>query len=118
MTAPRSRPVYSTDGSIRPPAKPKPVRPAKKEEAPPSGLKPGVVYVERSRKGRGGKTVTLVWNLPGPETARTSLLKELKAACGAGGALKDGVLELQGDHRERLLALLAERGFPVKPRGG
>jgi translation initiation factor 1 len=81
-------------------------------------MKPGVVYVERTRKGRGGKTVTLVLNLPGNEAAKTALLKDLKAACGAGGALKDGVLEVQGDHRERLMALLAERGHTVKARGG
>jgi translation initiation factor 1 len=118
MTAPRARLVYSTDNpTAGKPAKAKPPHKAVPSSSP-AGLKPGVVYVERSRKGRGGKTVTLVLNLPGNDAAKTALLKDLKAACGAGGALKDGQLELQGDHRERLLGELAARGFTVKARGG
>lgn len=118
MTAPRPRLVYSTDNpGAGKPAKAKPP-PRSTPSAPPAGLKPGVVYVERSKKGRGGKTVTLVLNLPGSDAAKSALLKELKTACGAGGALKDGQLEIQGDHRERLLAELAARGHTVKARGG
>jgi translation initiation factor 1 len=114
-----SRLVYSTDdpGAGRSARRPPRSAPPPGGNLPP-GLKPGVVYVERTRKGRGGKTVTLVLNLPGPEADQAALLKALKAACGAGGALKDGVLEIQGDHRDKLLGLLAERGFTVKPRGG
>jgi translation initiation factor 1 len=126
---PKARLVYSTDdpGAARkPPAASRPSTaraPASKSHgkaAPPAptGLKPGVVYVERSRKGRGGKTVTLVLNLPLGEADKAALLKDLKAACGAGGALKDGVLEVQGDHRDRLLTELERRGYTVKPRGG
>ena len=82
------------------------------------GVKGDTVYVERSKKGRGGKTVTLVINLPGDDAAKRALLKQLKAACGAGGTLKDGVVEIQGDHRDRLVADLGARGLRVKPRGG
>jgi translation initiation factor 1 len=111
--------VYSTDDpgagkKRRPPRRAAP--PA--SSAPPPGLKPGVVYVERSRKGRGGKTVTLVLNLPGSEADKGQLLKELKTTCGAGGTLKDGVLEIQGDHRDKVMDHLRARGHQVKPRGG
>lgn len=121
MTAPRDRLVYSTDNPNAGAAKPGKARPPAARHAPaapPAGLKPGVVYVERTRKGRGGKTVTLVLNLPGNEAAKSALLKELKAACGTGGTLKDGQLEIQGDHRERVMAELAARGHTVKARGG
>ena len=78
----------------------------------------GIVRVSRATLGRGGKTVTLVLNLPGNEAAKSALLKDLKAACGTGGTLKDGQLEIQGDHRERVMAELAARGHTVKARGG
>jgi translation initiation factor 1 len=116
--------VYSTDGGERDrpkpskPPKPRGRKPAPSRSAAPAGLRPDTIYVERQRKGRGGKTVTLVLNLPGPEASRQALLKDLKASCGAGGTLKDGVLEVQGDHRDRLLDYLAGRGYTVKPRGG
>ncbi len=86
--------------------------------APPSGLKPGIVYVERSRKGRRGKTVTLVLNLPGGDADKAQLLKDLKTTCGAGGTVKDGVIEIQGDHRDRIMAHLRAQGHEVKARGG
>jgi translation initiation factor 1 len=75
----------------------------------------GVVRVSRTRAGRKGKTVTLVTGLPAAELEATA--KELKRVCGAGGAVKDGVVELQGDHRERVVAHLARR-HRVKLAGG
>ncbi len=74
----------------------------------------GIVRVGRETKGRGGKTVTLVRGLALDAAALEALGKALRSACGAGGAVKDGVLEIQGDHRERVAALLVEREFKVR----
>ena len=74
----------------------------------------GIVRVGRETKGRGGKTVTLVRGLALDAAALAALGKTLRSACGAGGAVKDGVLEIQGDHRERVAALLVEREFKVR----
>ncbi len=78
----------------------------------------GNVRVSRERAGRGGKTVTLVRGLALDETALAALGKRLRSACGAGGALKDGVLEIQGDHVERVLELLAREGHSARRSGG
>ncbi len=66
------------------------------------------------KSGRGGKTVTVVYDLPRNEPFLKKLSKELKAACGSGGKAGDGVVEVQGDHRERLRTLLAAKGWLVK----
>ena len=78
----------------------------------------GVLRVSREKAGRGGKTVTVVRGaLLGP--AELALLgKRLKTACGSGGTVKDGVVEIQGDHLDRLLARLKQDGFKVKRSGG
>ena len=78
----------------------------------------GIVRVSRESKGRGGKTVTLVRGVALDAEALAALGKQLRTACGAGGTLRDGVLEIQGDHRERVIALLAAQGFVVKQAGG
>lgn len=78
----------------------------------------GIVRVSRESKGRGGKVVTLVRGLPLDDAALAALAKQLRAACGAGGTVKDGVVEVQGDHAERLATLLAQRGWKVKRSGG
>lgn len=78
----------------------------------------GIVRVSRERAGRGGKTVTLVRGLALDDAALQALGKRLRSACGAGGAAKDGVLEIQGDHVERVLALLAAEGHGAKRAGG
>ncbi|MBX3658138.1 MAG: translation initiation factor Sui1 [Ramlibacter sp.] len=78
----------------------------------------GVVRVQRETKGRGGKAVTLVRGVPLDATALVALGKQLKAACGSGGTVKEGVVEVQGDHVERVMALLREQGFKVKRSGG
>ena len=90
------------------------VRPA--EPAPPKG--DGIVRVGRETKGRGGKAVTLVRGLPLDDAALALLGKRLRSSCGAGGTQKDGVIEVQGDHVERLLALLQSEGWRVKRVGG
>ena len=78
----------------------------------------GVVRVSRETKGRAGKGVTLVKGVPLDATALTALGKQLKAACGAGGTVKDGVLEVQGDHCDRVIELLKAQGYAVKRAGG
>lgn len=78
----------------------------------------GIARIRRETGGRGGKTVTLVTGLALDEPALAALSKRLKAACGTGGTLKDGVLEFQGDHRDRLVALLAKEGLRSKLAGG
>lgn len=111
--------VYSTDGSrVRPPAgpparKPKPAPSAR--TAPPDD---GVVRIQRDRRGRGGKTATTITGLPGSEEELDTLLRALKQHCGAGGSRDGRTLEIQGDHRDRLLQKLEALGFRPKLAGG
>ena len=78
----------------------------------------GVVRVSRETKGRGGKSVTLVKGLALDVLALAALGKQLKAACGSGGTVKDGVIEVQGDHADTLVAVLQKQGYKVKWAGG
>ena len=78
----------------------------------------GVVRVSRETKGRGGKAVTLVKGLALEAADLAVLGKALKAACGTGGTVKDGVIEIQGDHIERIMAALQAKGHKVKRAGG
>ena len=85
-------------------------------KAKPSG--DGVVRVSRETKGRAGKGVTLVKGLALEPLALMTLGKQLKTACGSGGTVKDGVIEVQGDHCERVIEMLKAQGFVVKRAGG
>ncbi len=78
----------------------------------------GIVRVQRESKGRGGKTVTVITGVPLPDGALKELAGELKRRCGTGGTLKDGNIEIQGDHRDLLVAELEKRGYKVKRAGG
>ena len=78
----------------------------------------GIVRVQRETKGRGGKSVTLVRGLALEADALAVLGKQLKAACGSGGTVKDGVIEVQGDHVVTLMTALQKRGYVVKRVGG
>ena len=78
----------------------------------------GVVRVRRETGGRGGKTVTTVRGVALDAAGLAALGKRLRTACGAGGTAKDGVLEVQGDHCERVIALLQAEGWTVKRAGG
>ena len=78
----------------------------------------GFVRVSRETKGRGGKGVTLVKGLPLDHDELSNLGKVLKAACGAGGTTKDGIITIQGDHRELVMETLKLRGWKVKAAGG
>ena len=111
--------VYSTDSGRMCPACRRPIAAcacAAKGAAPGKG--DGIVRVSRETKGRGGKAVTLVRGLPLDADALAALGKRLRTACGAGGTAKDGVLEVQGDHAERVVALLQAQGWTVKRAGG
>lgn len=78
----------------------------------------GVARVRRETKGRGGKTVTTISGLILPLDDLKSLAKQMKARCGCGGSLKDGVIEIQGDQAELLCQWLIEKGFKAKRSGG
>jgi len=78
----------------------------------------GRVRVSREKAGRGGKTVTVVRGLPLAADALSALGKRLRSACGTGGTQRDGLLELQGDHAERVTAWLQAEGFDAKRSGG
>jgi len=110
--------VYSTDAGRMCPVCRRPVAQCscRKAALPPAG--DGVVRVSRETKGRGGKAVTLVKGLALAEPALGALGKELKAACGSGGTVKDSVVEVQGDHCERVIEFLKTRGHNVKRAGG
>lgn len=78
----------------------------------------GTVRVSRETKGRGGKAVTLVKGVLLDAAALADLGKQLKAACGTGGTVKDGMIEVQGDHIERVMQILKTQGYTVKRAGG
>ncbi len=105
---PEARLVYSTGGERPlPPPTPAPAAP---------GTKAGIrIRLDRRASGR---VVTLVTGLPGSASEVQALGKALRSACGAGGTVKDGALELQGDHRDRVEAVLAARGLPSRRTGG
>jgi len=102
-----SRLVYSTGGERPTPAP---------EPAADSSQRATGVRIRLDRRA-SGRVVTVVTGLP-PGADLVSLVRALKAACGAGGTLKDGVLELQGDHRERIESALTARKVPWKRAGG
>ena len=75
-------------------------------------------FLQRTSRGRGGKVVTLITNLRLSPDDQKSLAKHLKQTCGTGGTIKDGVIEIQGDHRESLAAALQHLGYKTKLAGG
>ena len=86
--------------------------------APKAPAGDGVVRVSREKQGRGGKTVTVVRGLALDAADLTALGKRLRSACGAGGTAKDGLLEVQGDHADRVVEWLKQAGYPAKRSGG
>lgn len=117
---PNTRLAYSTGGEQEPdrpelkPDKASAAKPASGKLAP---GKPGSTRLRLDRRA-SGRVVTVVSGLPGNDKARAELGRELRAACGTGGTYKDGVLELQGDLRDRVEALLEARGIHSKRAGG
>ena len=78
----------------------------------------GVVRVSRETQGRKGKGVTVIAGLGLPEAQLAALATELKKKCGSGGAIEAGRIEIQGDHRDRLVEELTKRGWKAKRAGG
>ena len=74
--------------------------------------------IQRTSKGRGGKVVTLIKNLHLSPDDSKALTKHLKQTCGSGGTMKDGVIEIQGDHRETIVVALQQLGYKTKIAGG
>ena len=112
MPKSRGRLVYSTDSDAMPDRS--------SEKAPATSLPPAEQQagLRRERKGRKGKTVTVVEGLVlSPEDLK-ALAKRLKRACGTGGTVKDGRIEIQGDHRDTIEATLVGLGYRTKRVGG
>jgi translation initiation factor 1 len=110
--------VYSTEAGRMCPVCRQPVAVCRCSAAKPRSASDGIVRVLRETKGRAGKGVTLVKGLALDDAALNALGKQLKTACGSGGTVKDGVIEVQGDHCERVMALLTAQGHKVKRAGG
>lgn len=109
--------VYSTDSGRHCPDCSQPVDACTcKQTLIPEG--DGIARVRRETKGRGGKTVTTISGVPLAEEPLKDLASVLKKRCGCGGSLKDGVIEIQGNHVELLLAELIKQGFKAKKSGG
>lgn len=100
--------VYSTEQGR--------IKPEKEASTIPEG--DGIVRIRRETSGRKGKGVSTVSGVPLDAAKLKALAKKLKQLCGTGGSVKDGVIEIQGDHRETLKTELEKQGFTVKLAGG
>ena len=113
--------VYSTDGgrvSLCPTCG-LPYKQCRCDQSSSSGRKSdGIVRVMRDRKHRGGKTVTVITGVPAKDDGLAALAQQLKKLCGSGGTVKDGTIEIQGDHCDKVQAKLLELGYKVKRAGG
>lgn len=110
--------VYSTEFGRMCPACRKPVAECRCKKDPPAPKSDGIVRVRLETKGRKGKGVTVITGVPLDATGLENLGKQLKQRCGSGGTVKDGVIEIQGDHCERVVEDLSKQGWAVKRSGG
>jgi translation initiation factor 1 len=109
--------VYDSDAPRGKP--PRSAKPKTEPAAPVLNLpRDGVVRLLRDRKGRGGKTVTLVAGVPGSPAELSALASDLKRLCGTGGTLRGDLIEIQGDVRDRIKPYLERRGYTVRIAGG
>jgi translation initiation factor 1 len=117
MSNRNARPVYSTAHGSLCPTCGWPTRDCKcssqfaRQEPLPTRI---VAKLRMEKKGRGGKTVTVVYDLPKNDAFLKELAGELKRACGTGGAVADGAVEIQGDMRDRIREVLTKKGWTVK----
>jgi translation initiation factor 1 len=113
-----ARIVYSTGiGSLCPNCR-RAVKDCVCPQGAPGAAKPGAVRVGREVKGRAGKGVTTVTGLGLSPADIDALATLLKKRCGSGGTVRDGVIEIQGDHRDTIVAELVKLGWPAKRSGG
>jgi translation initiation factor 1 len=114
----KDRIVYSTEQGRMCPGCGNPIKQCTCRKQSNSAIGDGNVRVSRETKGRKGKGVTLIKGLALDADALTAMSKKLKTMCGSGGTVKDGVIEIQGDHIERILDYLKEQGLKAKRAGG
>ncbi|MTD32468.1 translation initiation factor Sui1 [Paludibacterium denitrificans] len=110
--------VYSTEHGTMCPHCRQPIAGCICRQQQATGAADGIVRVQRETKGRRGKAVTVISGVPLDAAALTQLGKQLKAVCGSGGTVKDGIIEIQGDHCTQVMAVLQQRGWTVKRSGG
>lgn len=115
MSRDNLRTVYSTEEGFCPRCGQAPCRCRPAGSLPPEQQTLGIL---RERKGRGGKTVTVVRDLRLNPQDMKSLAAKLKNACGSGGTVKDQTIEIQGDHREKVAQVLRDLGYKTKMAGG
>ncbi len=96
----------------------RPQRSGPQAQQRPAPRSDGIVRVSRDRRNRRGKTVTVITGVPGSPAAVEELAGTLKRLCGSGGTSKDGIIEIQGDHRDLVLSKLTEMGYKAKLAGG
>src|ERR1700728_2708587 len=113
-----TRIVYSTGGGTLCPNCRRAARECVCPKGAPGAAKISTVRVGRETKGRAGKGVTTVTGLPLPPADIEALAAQLKKRCGSGGTVRDGVIEIQGDHRDTIVAALVKLGWPAKKSGG
>jgi translation initiation factor 1 len=118
MSRMNSRIVYSTAPAALCPNCRRPVRECVCPKGAPGAARPAQVRVGRETQGRAGKGVTVVTGLPLSGAEIEALAKQLKKRCGSGGTVRAGVIEIQGDHRDSIVAELARLGWPAKKSGG
>jgi translation initiation factor 1 len=110
--------VYSTDQGRLCPDCGKPLPQCSCKQHKPITKGDGVVRVSRETKGRGGKSVNVISGLALAPVALEKLCTQLKKRCGTGGTVKEGSIEIQGEHRDTLVAELSKLGYTVKKAGG
>jgi len=110
--------VYSSEHGRMCPACNKPVTDCACRQNPSANRGDGVVRISRETKGRKGKGVTVITGVPLDPPGLKELARQLKQRCGTGGTVKDGTIEIQGDHRDVLVEELAKQGWTVKRSGG
>jgi translation initiation factor 1 len=112
---PENKTVWSSEeGDLRKAPSLQPSFPGEKGKPP----QQQTVYLHRESSGRGGKAVSLVKNLVLSEENLKALAKKLKQECGTGGTVKDGIIEIQGEHRGKIAQVLQKMGYKVKIAGG
>lgn len=109
MTDRNRRLIYSTEPDPEPLPQPRPKSPSPRQQS---------VRVALERKGRGGKSVSVITGIIAAPAELESLCKLLKSRLGAGGAVKEGIIEIQGDQRDKIVTILQEMGYQAKKAGG